>query len=58
MIHTIEFKDTFKVKGDYIDVTQSHNDKLIEWQKSYKGKKPDIKSVQRTKYGIFIVYEL
>ena len=60
MINTIEFNDDLGHKKDsiLIVVIKGYNSKFLEWQKGFKGKKPDIKSVQRTEYGIFVVYEL
>jgi len=57
MIKTIEFKDDLKVTGNLITVKSNANDKFIEWQKTFKGKKPEIISVQKIDNGIFVVHE-
>jgi len=59
MTNTIEFKDEIGRKKDSILLItlKGYDSKFMDWQKSFKGKKPDIKSVQKIENGIFVVYE-
>lgn len=60
MTHTIEFKDDIGRKKDSVLIVllKGYDTKFIEWQKNQKGKKIEIKSVQKIENGIFVVYEL
>jgi len=59
MIKLIEFRDEYDFAGGIaIFVKKTSITKFEEWQKDFKGKKPAIKSVQRTEFGLFVVYEI
>jgi len=58
MTKLIEFTDDYKVSGSLASLKKSALDKFAEWQKEFKGKKPTIRSVQRTEFGLFVVYEI
>jgi hypothetical protein len=58
MTHIIEFKDEFKIVKGLITVQVKASDKVLDWQRSFKGKKPDIKSISKIDNGYMVVYEV
>lgn len=59
MKHIEEFSDDYKLSnlGSIIGIRKTAKDKLMEWQRSFKGQKPTIISIQKTNEGLFVVYE-
>lgn len=58
MIYIEEFIDEYKLSGSgYPATVKSATDKFMAWQKSFKGAKPDIMSVQKINNGLFVVYK-